>query len=448
MVLAERGVILDGARAASVDPDGLGRAFALLQAWVSAGVFPGVAALVARGGRVAGEAYLGLARRDQGRPVDAGTVWSLASVTKPFTATAVMLLVERGQLSLDEPLHRLLPEFRHGWDGQESAEGRSEGHAGEASHTPADVKRQPAPGREAVTLRHVLAHCSGLPGFSPDNTELRRAHRPLEDFVASYGRQPLLFPPGAAHYYSNPGILLAAETLGRALRSGGAALGQAQATPAVGHYHPFVQEEILAPLGMSDSTLLPPPAWDGHIAWVEDTGQEGQDWEAANSPYYRSLGIPWGGLFSRPRDLVRFVDLFLPAAGGRQRIGVSAGAEGYPLVSPATARAMTAVQFAPPDAPADLAPELRDSAARTPPLPAVEWGIGWNLKGAKRPYFSGELTSPQTYGHLGATGTMVWADPHADVACILLTNRSLVSGWTAERPRQALFSNAVTAALR
>lgn len=375
---------------------------------------------------------MGTAHRGQGRAVDAGTVWSLASVTKPFTATAVMLLVERGRLSLDEPLHRLLPEFRYGWGspGDEASDGRE----GRGS------------GRAAVTLRHVLAHCSGLPGFSPDNTELRRAHRPLEDFVRSFGGQPLLFAPGAAHYYSNPGILLAAETVGRASSPGGAMLGRVQETPAVGRYHPFVEREILSPLGMTGSTLLPPPDWDERIAWVERTGSEGQDWEAANSPYYRSLGIPWGGLFSHPRDLVRFVDLFLPAAGGRQRIGARPGV-GYRLVSPAAARTMTDVQFAPPDAPPDLAPELRDSAARTPPLAAVEWGVGWTVKGAKRPHFSGELTSPETYGHLGATGTMVWADPQADVACVLLTNRTLVSGWSVERPRQALFSNAVMAAL-
>ena len=52
-----------------------------------------------------------------------------------------------------------------------------------------------------------------------------------------------------------------------------------------------------------------------------------------------------------------------------------------------------------------------------------------------------------TYGHIGATGTLVWADPATDVACVLLTNRTLASGWTAERPRQAMFSNAVVAAL-
>jgi beta-lactamase class C len=411
-------VTVEGAREAGFDPHLLRRAFGLVERWVGQDVLPGAAALVARGGRIAGEAYLGLAARAEQRPADADTVWGLASITKPFTATAVMLMVERGLCSLDEPLADLLPEFL------------------DAPATPFD--------RRAVTLRHALAHTSGLPGFSAENFALRRAHEPLETFVASFMRQPLLFAPGTLHYYSNCGILMAAEAVGRALAG---TLRQHVATPAVGQYHTVVQQHILAPLGMTASSLRPPAEWAGRIARVEQTGQEGKDWEVANSAYYRSLGIPWGGLFSRPRDLVRFADCFLPAAAGRQRIDhTDAVLPGARIVSPATARAMTTIQFAPPDAPADLAPELRDGTPPASPRPAVAWGIGWEIKGTKRPHPSGELTSTATYGHLGSTGTMVWADPATEVVCILLTNRTLASGWTDERPRQALFSNAVMAA--
>lgn len=416
----EHAIDVHRAHDAAFDPDALQHAFQLLSGWVDEGILPGAAALVARHGRIAGEAYLGLAHRAQQRPVDPDTIWSLASVTKPFTATAVMLLVERGLLSLDEPLHRYIPEFLR------------------APTTPFN--------RRHVTLRHALAHCSGLPGFSEDNLALRQEHRPLEDFVASFGRQPLLFAPGTAHYYSNPGILMAAETVGRALTG---ALGEELETPAVRKLHGFVAESILDPLGMTRSGFCPPEAWDGHIAWVERTGQEGKDWEGANSAYYRSLGIPWGGLYSTPRDLARFVDVFLPDASGQQRLGLATLSTVHPrIVSPATARAMVSVQFAPPDAPSDLAPELRDSAAQNPPRTAVSWGIGWDVKGTKRGHPSGDLTSVTTYGHLGATGTMVWADPQTDIVCVLLTNRTLASGWATERPRQALFSNAVMAAAR
>ncbi len=133
-----RGVTVEGARDAGFDPHLLRRAFGLVEKWVAQDILPGAAALVARGGRIAGEAYLGLANRAEKRPADAETIWGLASITKPFTATAVMLMVERGLCSLDEPLADLLPEFL------------------DAPSTPFD--------RRAVTLRHVLAHTSGLPG--------------------------------------------------------------------------------------------------------------------------------------------------------------------------------------------------------------------------------------------------------------------------------------------
>lgn len=407
---------LDGAREAGCDPDALRRAFTLLDDWVATGVVPGAAALVARHGRIAGEAYVGVAGGNQRHPVSSETVWSLASVTKPFTATAVLLLVERGHLALDESLALLLPEFL------------------DAPVTPY--------ARESVTLRHVLAHCSGLPGISVDNFALRKAHRPLEDFVRSFARQPLLFAPETLHYYSNCGILMAAEVVARAVSGG---LGRPLETPAISRFHPFVEESILKPLAMTSTTFFPPKHWGDRIAWVRGTGQEGNDWETANSDYYRSLGIPWGGMFSTARDLVRFVDLFQPAPAGRQRIGRGANS-GTSVISPAVARIMTTVQFAPPDAPPSLRPDLRDAPV-TMARPSVPWGLGWELKGTKRLERGGDLCSPDAYGHVGATGTMVWGDPATDLTVVLLTNRALASGWTIERPRQALFSNAVCASV-
>ncbi len=408
------GMQLDGAGAAGFDADRLRRAFALLDGWIDAGVLPGAAALVARGGQVAGEAYLGLAHRAEGWPVDSGTIWDVASITKPVTATAAMLLVERGVLSLDEPLVQYLPEFADG------------------PYTEYD--------RAAVTLRHIFAHCSGLPGFLPDNVPLRSAHAPLADFVRSWLRAPVLFAPGACHLYSNVGILLAAEVIARAATD---TLGRAVAAPMIEAFHPFVRDEILAPLGMGASSLLPPEAWWERIAWVEDTGQ-GAAWEMGNSPYFRRLGVPWGGLYTRPRDLVRLVDASLPEAAGRGRVGFAPGT-GPRLLSPATVRTMTTVQFAPPDASLDLAPELREGVPSVV-RPRVPWGVGWSVREVGEGGPPGELLAPGAFGHGGSTGTLTWADPASGVACVLLTNRATASGWTSERPRLALFSNAVLAA--
>jgi CubicO group peptidase (beta-lactamase class C family) len=109
---------------------------------------------------------------------------------------------------------------------------------------------------------------------------------------------------------------------------------------------------------------------------------------------------------------------------------------------------MIATQFAPPQAPKEAAPGLREDTPDGAPASAVPWGIGWSLKGAERAWPSGDLGSPATYGHGGSSGTMVWADPAVDVTCVLLTNRAFASGWAADRPRLSLFSNAVLAAVR
>lgn len=411
-IAAEQGHILDGARDTGLSPDRLRQAFRLLDRWIAEGVIPGAAVLVARGGRVGGEAYVGFADRTNGRAVDAETIWGLASITKPVTATAVMLLVERGLLALDQPLYTLVPEF---------LDGPVTGHD-----------------RRAVTLRHLLCHCSGLPGFSANNLDLRRAGRPLTDFVRSFLQQPLLFTPGSLHYYSNVAICLAAEVVGRALAG---TLGKSAAELAIERYHPFVQAEILEPLGMTWSSLRPPAAWNERIARVEDTGQEDTDWEMANSAYYRSLGIPWGGLFSRPRDLIRFVDLFLPDAAGRSRFAEA----GPQIISPATAQAMTTLQFAPPEAPAVIAPALREDTPADPPLQRVEWGLGWSLKGEKCHHDSGDLSSRATFSHSGATGTFAWGDPERDLACVLLTNRTRRSGWHSDGLRLARLANVMMA---
>ncbi len=77
---------------------------------------------------------------------------------------------------------------------------------------------------------------------------------------------------------------------------------------------------------------------------------------------------------------------------------------------------MTTVQCAPPDVPPALVPELRDLDPPPEVRPRVDWGLGWEVKGTKRqlggaPHPDGDLTSPDTFSHGGATGTMVWADP-------------------------------------
>ena len=367
-----------------MDSAQLERAFEMLGSWVEDGTLPGASALVARRGVIVGRRWFGDAVREPTRrPIGPDTLFAVASVTKPFTATAIMQLAERGRLSIDQPVHELLPEF--------------------AGH-----------GKDGITLRHFLTHTSGLPEYADDNDEIRHRHLGLDAFVRSYCRGRLLFPTGSQWSYSNHGFGLAGEIVGRYGGRG---------------YHAFVAEEILAPLGMRDSCLQPPESvWD-RIAWVWLPGEPHTDHERYNSPYFRKLGIPWGGLYTTPEELAVFAQAFLEGGAYRGRL----------IVSPATAREMTRDQ---------LSESIRDTSGvarwRT-----ASWGIGWDVKGRKAPHNSGALTSPATFGHTGSSGSMLWADPALQLVCVMIGTRLAESGWVdGSVPRRALFSNAVVAAVR
>ncbi len=355
-----------------MDPAALERAFRLLRGWVDDQTLPAAAALVARRGAVVGRCLCGVAR---------DTLFAVASVTKPFTATAVMQLVEQGAFSLDQPVCELLPELA----------GRN---------------------KDRITLRHFLTHTSGLPEYAEDNDEIRTRHLGLDAFVRSYCRGQPLFPPGAQWSYSNYGFGLAGEIIARHGGSG---------------YHEHVASRILEPLGMRDSSLLPPESvWD-RIAEVWLPTEPHTDHERYNSPYFRKLGIPWGGLYTTPDDLALFAQAFLAggALGGRR------------ILSPAAAGEMTRNQLSAPAAGAGVVPWR-----------APSWGIGWDVKGNKAPHSSGALTSPATFGHTGSSGSMLWVDPALELVCVMIGTRSAESGWSdGPVPRRALFSNAVVAAV-
>src|SRR5204863_4860487 len=119
-----------------------------------------------------------------GHSIGPDSVYLVASITKPVTTTALMILVERGRVSLGDPVSTYLPEFRGGE-------------------------------KSKVRVLDLLAHTSGLPDMLPENTALRRAHAPLSEFVKDACSTPLLFTPGTQCRYQSMGILLAAEIVER-----------------------------------------------------------------------------------------------------------------------------------------------------------------------------------------------------------------------------------------
>lgn len=197
------------------------------------------------------------------------TVYILASITKPVTVTALMLLVERGQVSLTDPVQKYLPEFQ-------------------------------GPGRDKVRVKDLLTHTSGLPDMLPDNVKLREANAPLTDFVKGAMTTPLLFEPCTSFSYSSMGTLLAATIVERVTK-----MPLAQ----------FEQQELFAPLKMKHSSLGlgERPLKDTARVQGDSFAQTEKALEryGANSSYLRKLGHPWGGMHSNVDDLGVFLQLFL-----------------------------------------------------------------------------------------------------------------------------------------
>jgi len=376
--------------------------------WVAEGVVPGAALVVGRGGKVVAEGYWGMADAKAGRPAGPDTLWSIASITKPVTAAAFMACVERGLLRVDGAVADSLPEFTS--------------------------RDDPKHWRRDVTFRHLLTHTSGLAGFSRNNLELRKRHAPIDEFITSFLNEEVHFPPGQWHLYSSVGYGVVAEAVGRAL----IASASSSATRPLQACETFTLE-LLHELGVEDAAFRPNDTEQERCDWVESTGQEGMDWEIGNSRYYRSLGMPWGGLFTRARDVHAFIQAFLPS----RRAATSR------VLSQAAAGGMTRQQVAPPEAPASLASTQRDITwdPTSKPRASVPWGLGWEVKGSEPGDYFGDLAHPTTFGHFGASGTIAWADPELDLAVVLLTNRAWVSRWPVHERRTARLADAIVSAL-
>jgi CubicO group peptidase (beta-lactamase class C family) len=271
-----------------------------------------------------------------------------------------MLLVERGELSLDDRAAEHVPEFGNR-------------------------------GKEAVLVRHLMTHTSGLPDMLPENYDLRREHAPLSEFVRRVCLLPLDFEPGTQVQYQSMGIAILAEIVERI---SGTSLPE------------FMRSEIFTPLGMTDTALGYHSESAHRIAHV-NVAEEMRDTDWGwNTPYWWSFGAPWGGMFSTVGDLTRWLGVFLNdgSAGGRQ------------IFSPATVAAMT-----------------RDQTSSMPGLPRratleASWGLGWRrVAGGQWSSYFGDLLSPGSYGHGGSTGTAVWNDPARQMSCVLLTTEPSAS---------------------
>jgi uncharacterized protein YbbC (DUF1343 family)/CubicO group peptidase (beta-lactamase class C family) len=337
-------------------------AFAPIASLVDAAIarreLPGAVVLVGRGDAIVyRQAFGQRAVAPSPEPMTEDTIFDLASLTKVVaTTTSVMKLLEQGRIRLNDPVAQFIPEFARY-------------------------------GKQPITIRHLLTHVSGLRPdleleveFSGSDEAIRRA---IEEVPAA--------PPGERFVYSDINFFLLGEIVRRV---SGQRLDQ------------FAETQIFEPLGMTDTSFVPPEAWRPRIAPTERCRTLA--WPCAgpadervpflrgvvHDPTARRMDNVAGhaGLFSTASDLSRFCRMLLD--GGR--LGATR------ILAPATVARM--------------------ASPSTPPEMRAVRGLGWDIDSQ----FSsnrGELFPIGSFGHTGFTGTSLWLDPGTRTYVIFLSNR-------------------------
>ncbi len=221
------------------------------------------------------------------KPMPADALFWIASMSKPMTATAVMMLVDEGKVNLDDRVEKYLPEFQ----GQMVAVKQD---AGQVS-----LQKPVHP----ITIRNVLSHTSGLPFSSPIESPTLDLG-PLSERVKSYAALPLRFQPDSKYEYSNAGINTAARIL--EVVSG---------MP----YEQFMQQRLFDPLGMSDTTFWPSEQQLARLAHTYKPNADRTDLEEMAITQLKyplndrasRFPMPAGGLFSTAGDVAKFCQMLL-----------------------------------------------------------------------------------------------------------------------------------------
>jgi CubicO group peptidase (beta-lactamase class C family) len=365
------------------------QAVSQVEEWIGSHGVPGVGVAVWSGGEIVAEHYAGEARA--GVPVTRDTLFPLAPVTKPVTAATFMTLVDEGAVSLDEPVGRLLPEFRAG-------------PASGGEGVDPTLERL----RPTISARQLLCHVSGLPEDLGPRESLYQDGATIKSVIDQMCRLPLQSAPGDTLRYSNAGYGVIARLAEHIAKQ---------------PFWSVTEARVLEPLGIQDIIADPSGPALNRVAHLADTSHPGTNIETYNSAYWRGLALPWGGLFGTPRDAVRFAAAFLPSGEG--------------VTSEAATKLMTTDQTMGVPGGVESAKVHWDPGC---------WGLGWEVKGQKRRHWTGDYTSNQTFCHFGHAGTLLWGDPERDLAVAVFANRTVTHMWGFILPRWERLSNAVVAA--
>lgn len=377
-LLATSTAIAAEATKTGLDAERLAKIPVRMKAFVDKGTIAGAVTLIERHGAVASLEAVGYQDLEAKKPMRTDSIFQIMSMTKPVTATGIMILMEEGKLALNDPVEKHLPEFRSQWMIESQDAGKS--------------RRLKRPSRP-ITIRDLLTHTSGMAAPPPEGAKeiLQRMDMPLKDAVALYSQQPLDFEPGTKWQYSNSGI----ATLGRIIE-----------VVADQPYEKFLEEHIFRPLGMKDSFFFAPQDKLDRIAMVYklENGKlkrSGADILGGDPAHYRRgarYPAPEFGLYSTAHDLSLFYQMMLNGGTlGGKRILSKASVE--------------------------VATEVHTSAIEPAGhSPGMGYGLAWTV--VRDPLGTLQSQSMGSFGHGGAFGTHGWIDRQKDLVGVFLIQRS------------------------
>lgn len=369
-----------------------------VQRHIDAHEISGAVTLVSRRGRIVHFEAHGLMDLEAKKPMAKDAIFRLASMSKPVTAVAVLMLVEEGKIRLNDPVSRFLPEFKDPKVAMAKA-------AGPGASGPPEIYTVPA-GRE-ITIQDLLTHTSGLgSGGLAQREFLRLAPLPARDTLAAYiprlGAVPLDFQPGTQWAYSG---LAGPDVLSRIVEI---VSGQP--------YDEYLRTRIFEPLGMKDTFFYPPdgkrpriPVLYQRNGWQRAPNQDGR-----SSPTFFSGAA---GLMSTAEDYLQFAQMLVNG-------GVL---NGQRLLSPRTVELMGANH---------VGTMFNGKLGR----PAQGMGFGFLVNVVEDPVASGRRVSAGGFGWDGLYGTLVWIEPKEKMVTLIMIQEQM-------SVVQRDFENAVTQAI-
>ena len=344
------------------------------------GELSGAVVLVGTKDKIVYEGATGMANFKDRIPMEKSTLFRIASMTKPITAIAIMMLADEGKLSVEDAVEKHLPEFK------------DQKVLSEFLYNPLKLKgdlpkhyelKSP---KRPITLRDLLTHTSGLGNYPAGLADLyTKRNYTLAEATIAVSQVPLVREPGVEWSYNNPGI----DTLGRIVE---VASGMS--------FEKFLQTRIFDPLGMKDSTFYPTAEQAKNVALTYGI-KDGKLVPAPNNLLDVMANpkhpVPAGGLYSTAGDQAKLYRFMLD--GGR--------AGDKQLLSEKSLKQMTTTQT---------------GKIKTGFVDGMSWGFGWQV--VAEPKGATEALSAGSFGHGGAFGTQGWIDPKKGVFYILMIQRT------------------------